>query len=158
MVHILSTKPFDIDLMAMLYNLISRKDDTIYLIADSWYKVPKHSEVLERAMYWFSEVHLIAGRPWHLQMNPLNELTSVSIYVTQESGSIFTPIADELTMKPTTLTTRTCIINGKKNPQYYRNYLGVTEVRKDYPFATESIMMDEDLKIYNSLKSRLGDL
>ena len=158
MVHILNSKPQDMNLLGMLYNLLSKEDPILYLVSDTIYRVPHWEEIVEKAKYWFSEVHLVAGQPWLLVIERCDIFDSVNIVLTQTSKSIFTRCYNEMQIKPSQLTTRTTIIGGSRNPKYYKNYVGVDEVNKELPFPVSSILIDDDLKVYNNIKSRLGDL
>lgn len=158
MVHILKNEAIDTDLMAMLYNMLSQKDPVIYLVCDSIYRVPHWERIIERAQYWFSEVHIVLGQPWFLRIDRMEDFDSVNIYLADKANSIFTPVISEYGMKPSKLKTHTTVINGKKQKKsFYKEFLQVDEVRDDLPFAISSILIDDNLQVYNSIESRLGD-
>lgn len=158
MVHILDTNVTDMKLMSMLYNLLSNKDDTIYLVADSPFQIPKWTDIAARASYWFSKVHLIVGKPWYFVALNLNEFDSVNMRVVYDDSTIFTRTDSDLNIKVNKLTTKTSIIGGRKAEKFYKTFVGVDSASKELPFPVDTILLDSDLKVYNNIKPRLGDL
>lgn len=159
MVHILSNQRIDIRTMSMLYNMISNIEKDLYLLTDTWYSVPQHELIQERAFYWFNKVHLIVGQPWHLYSQQLDNFDSVSIRLVYNNDTIFTPYREtEYHIKRNKLLTKTAIIGGKREDSWYKSMIGVQTTSPDYPFQLNTLLMDEELKIYDTLESRIGDL
>lgn len=158
MVHILDKKETDLKLMSMLYNLLSTKENKLFLLADSPYSTKNWDEIIDRALYWFSEVHLIVGKPWYLRLQKYDRFDSVSVRIEREKNKIFSQTTTPYLTQPNLLKTYTTLIGEFNNPMKYIQKMNIDEVSNQYPFHITETLMDSNLQIYPNMKSRLGDL
>ncbi len=146
------------DMLHMLYSLLHSKHQRLYVIADSIYEVPQWTDIIEAAQYWFSEIHLILGKPWHLTLAKLNAFDSVSIRITQRHDTIFTATPSQYKITHCSLVTKTNIIDQNRGKDFYKELPTTVGVTKVFPFQFSEPLIDDDLKVYSNVKSRIGDL
>lgn len=160
MIHILNTTPINVPLLYTLYDIFSDREQELYIITNSLYTVPNWRKIVDKAIYNFSKVHLIAGLPWYLQLVDMSMFDSVSIRLAYNDDTIFENrgATSDYTLRPTVLKIPTYIIGGRKEPLFYKNMLNVTDALADYPFDIKSTLIDDDLQVYSTLDSRIGDL
>lgn len=158
MVHILNNDVIDLKTASMLYNLLSKIDNELYLIADHPYSVPNWADIAIRARYWFSKVHLIVGKPYYTRIKDLNAFDSLYVRYAYDNNTIFSKIESEYDMKNNELSIPVTIMYGRREEKFYKNYSKVDELIDHLPFDIKSILIDDDLKVYQTTESRIGDL
>lgn len=160
MVHMIDTTRIDLNILTMIYNILSHHEKTLFLIADNPFAVPKWDEISKRARYFFpGHVHLISAAPYTLRIEKHELYNSVNIVMHCRANSFFTPLSKITDLHPTTLKSATTrVIQGTYSDQFYKSRLNVDDVTEFFPFSSKSTLLDTDLKLYDDMSSRIGDL